>query len=366
MSDTIKIDAAELAREAAWINKGKGAARYVPILQTAQVSTSSEGLRIRRSDYSVWREATVPADGSRDGAVVQVNLAQLAALTKGGKGDAFVTVADTGVTVTNGARTVTLPSAGEVDDFPQWPVFTPGDEPAVMDAATLKRGLTSVGRDDTLPMLTGVRFEDGEMVTTDRFRMSRITYAESGFTALVPREVLDLFTAGKDQVTVEHGNTGVLVHNSTEWVRVSAGNRSAIAPVVDAEFPKYRQLIAGADEGATVFAQFRRTDLLAAFDTRAHQVRLHLRGDGTMQVSTGPATGGDGVARVEQTIAASVSSHDEYLLPFLIAANPAYLASILKGIASDIVEFTASKPARPMVFKAGADYHLLMPVRLPG
>jgi DNA polymerase III sliding clamp (beta) subunit (PCNA family) len=180
--------------------------------------------------------------------------------------------------------------------------------------------------------------------------MSRITYAGDGFTALVPRQVLDLFTVGKEQVSIEHRD---------QQVRVSAGNRSVIARELDAQFPRYQMLIAGADEGATVFAQFRRADLLGAFDTRAHQVRLQFRGDGTMQVSTG-----DDVGKVEQTIAASVSSHDE--LPFQIAANPTYLASILKGIESETVEFTASKPTKPMVFKAGDDYHLLMPVRLPG
>lgn len=367
MADTIKVDAVTLAGHAAWL-KGKSSRYAVPIFATAQVQVVDGGLRIRRTDYNLFSEVIVPADGAQEGViVVQVNAAQLAALTKGGKGDAVVSVDTTGLTVVVGSRTVTLPSAGDVDDFPKWLEFTPADEPAaVMDVATLKRGLTSVGHDDTLPMLTGVRFDDGNMVTTDRFRMSVITYADTGFTTLVQRQTLQPFAKGKGQVTVEHGHTGTETH-STEYVRVTSGDRSIMSPVLEADFPKWRHLMPA---DPPLAALVRRADLLDAVDPRGFQVRLQWRGDGTMVVSTfdrdmmGPSGTS---ASLEQTIAANVTvnPYGGPELPFLVAHNPAFLASILKGIESPNVEITATSPNKPVVYKSGADYHLLMPVRLP-
>lgn len=365
MNDTIKVDAATLAGHAAWIAKGKQRT-YVPVLNTVEVTTTARGLRIRRTDFDVWREVTVASEDSREGdSAVQIDPTKLAALTKGAKGDALVTVDTTGLTIVTGARTVTLPSAAETADFPDWPVFEPGPAPAaVLDIATLKRGLTSVGTDDTLPMLTGVRFDDGHMVTTDRFRMSRIGYAGEGFTALVPGKVLGLFTVGtKESVRVEYGKLAAMANPAEHEmrVRVSAGGREVIAQVLGAEFPKWRHLISGADDSATLLAMFRRADLLAAFDAKGFQVRLEVRGDGTMLVSSRDR---DSNATLEQTIAASAVTENG--LPFTVAVNPVNLAGVLKGIAGDTVELTASTSTRPMVFKAGDDFHLVMPVRLPG
>jgi DNA polymerase III sliding clamp (beta) subunit (PCNA family) len=349
----VKIDASELARAAAWIAKGK-ARTYVPVLNTVQVTTTVDGLRLRRTDFDLFREAIVgPATGHDGDATVLVDPGQLAALTKGGKGDALVTVDTDGVIVVTGARTVHLPAAAvDPGDYPDWPTFQPTTAPAVLDVATLKRGLTSAGNDDTLPMLTGVRFESGQMVTTDRFRLSRITFgADDGFTALVPGNALRLFTVGvKGAVSVEH---------SDGLVRITADGRSVITRVLDAEFPRWQHLIDSADGAATVVAEIRRADLLDAIGAGI-RVHLELRADGTMAVSTRDV---DGAAVVEQTIAATVVADE---LPFTGAVSVHNLTAVLKGIAGDVVTLTASTPLRPIVLKSGDDYHLVMPVKMPG
>jgi len=232
----IKIDAAALAADVAWIAKGKRRPA-APVLGTAQVRITAAGLSLRFTDFDWFREVIVASgDGYESGAAVQVSPAALAGLLKGCKGDAAVTVSAAGVSVGVGSRTLNVPKAAEVEDFPEWPLFESQAEPAVLEAAIIKRGMTSVGTDDTLPMLTHVYFDHGALVTTDRFRLSVIRYAADGFTAMVPAGALKAFTVGvKGDVIVEHGKLASMANPAVNEmrVRVSAGSRSVLQRVGD-------------------------------------------------------------------------------------------------------------------------------------
>jgi DNA polymerase III sliding clamp (beta) subunit (PCNA family) len=241
VKQTFKVDAAELSAATAWIGKAIKNGR-IPILDTMRVDVVAGGLRLRRTDYDLFLEATVSVEGAGDGGgqpTIQVSPVALAALLKGVKGDALVSI-DTGgeytreapdaLSVQTGGRTVTVPGAADPADFPGWPVFEPTSPPAVLDVPTLKRALTSVGTDDTRPALTGVRFEDdGGMVTTDRFRMSQIVHGGQGFTALVPSDALRLFTTGvaKGTVTVEYGKLASMDNPGANEARVRGGGGPA-------------------------------------------------------------------------------------------------------------------------------------------
>ncbi|MCV7174831.1 beta clamp domain-containing protein [Mycolicibacterium sphagni] len=351
----VKVDAAALAAEAAWIAKGAPKRCHVPVLGTVHVSVVDGGLRLRMTDYGMWRETTVPADGAHgDGTAVLVSPQQLAQLTKGAKGDALVSVDSTGVEIVVGARTVKIASVyADLDDFPQWTVFAPatGDTAVVLTPEQLKAGLVSVGRDDTLPMLTGVRFDGDVIASTDRFRLSVVHHGSEGFTGLVPREALGLFTVGKGAATVEHGDKAV---------RISREQRSVIAVELDAQFPKFRQLIPSRDN-VTLVATFRRVDLLGAVAGDA--VQLEFQSGGTLTVS-GYDYRGDGKPLTVQTIAADITESDG--LPFTLRCNATYLRELLKVMTSDVIEFWGTTPTRPMLFTDGGDQFLLMPVRIPG
>lgn len=360
--ETLKIDAATLAADAAWIAKGKAARSYVPVLATTHVTVTSDGLRLRMTDYDMFREVTVPAENGADSDVaVLVDPAKLAAFLKGAKGDALVSVDVDGIEIAIGARTVKISAAaGDIADYPAWLEFGAADS-AVVELALLKRALVSVGKDATLPMLTGVRFEDGSMATTDRFRLTWTTYAAAGFTALIPADVFKPFTVGKGAVSVEFGNVGVDPSPSlpSQWVRVSRDNRSVIGRALDAEFPKWRQLISGPQDNAKVVAEIRRADLLDAL--AGDNVDLELHADAATMTVHGRENHGDVI--VSQTIAADVATDDG--LPFTVRMNTSYLAAALKSLDSDVVTLTATTPVRPVLFTAGETLHLLMPQRIP-
>lgn len=365
MSDTIKIDAAALAADVAWIAKGRRRPA-VPVLGTAQVRITGTGLSLRYTDFDWFREVIVESgDGFDSDVAVQVSPAALAGLLKGCRGDAAVTVSDAGVSVSIGSRTLNAPKAAEVEDFPEWPVFESQAEPAVLEAAIIKRGMTSVGTDDTLPMLTHVYFDHGALVTTDRFRLSVIRYAADGFTAMVPAGVLKAFTVGvKGDVIVEHGKLASMANPAVDEmrVRVSAGSRSVLQRVGDHEFPKYQRLLDIAADNATVYGTVDKDQLLAAMGNvgNSDDVQLEWRTDGTMLVQMRDRWGG---VLSEDTIGVATSANSGG--PLVARYRAAYLESILKGIAAKGITMTAQSATRPMTAKGSEnDYHLLMPIRI--
>lgn len=366
MSDTIKIDAAALAADVAWIAKG-GKRPAVPILGTAQVRVTAAGLSVRHTDYDSFREVIVSSGDGFDGELaVQVNPVALAGLLKGCKGDAAVTVTADSVSVSVGSRTLNVPKAGEVADFPEWPVFEPQTAPAVLDVATIKRGLTSVGTDDTLPMLTHVYFHAGTMVTTDRFRLSVIRFGDDSFTAMVPGAVLKLFTVGiKSDVSVEYGKLASMANPAGHEmrVRVSAGGRSVVQRVGDHDFPKYQLLVDLAAENGQVLGEVNKAELLAAMGNvgKEDSVQLEWRNDGTMLVQLRHGRGGDVLS--EDTISVTGGAEAGIVWPFVARYHGVYLVSILKGIEAESVSLSAQDATHPIAAKGSdSDYHLLMPV----
>lgn len=90
----------------------------IPILATAQVQVTPAGLKLRYTDYDLFREVIIPCDDGFDSdRAVQISPVTLAGLLKGCKGEAAVTVSDAGVTVAVGSRTLSAPAAGDAVDF---------------------------------------------------------------------------------------------------------------------------------------------------------------------------------------------------------------------------------------------------------
>jgi DNA polymerase-3 subunit beta len=232
----------------------------------------------------------------------------------------------------------------------------------------------AAGRDDTLPVLTGIRIElDGEDVTlaaTDRYRLAVRTLrwqpSDPGLqaTALVPARTLaesaKSLTAGAEvTVALASGGTG------EGLLGLTGATRRTTTRLLDGEFPKYRSLLpdsasatATLDTAALTDA-VRRVSLVAS---RTSPVRLSFSGD-TVVLEAG------GLDEAEAAEALPAAFEGEELT---IAFNPAYLLDGLNAIDSDEARLSFTGPTKPAVLtgKAGeetGDYrYLLMPVRLAG
>lgn len=378
----------DFADAVAWVARCLPTRPTVPVLAGVLITGTDEGLTIAGFDYDVSAEVVVPAEIASTGAVL-VSGRLLSEITRALPAKPVeVSVDGTRVLLTCGSAKFSLP-AMPVEDYPALPSLP--EETGVLSADVFGEAVSQVavaaGRDDTLPMLTGIRVEiSGESVVlaaTDRFRLAvrELTWSSSNpgvdAAVLVPARTLaeaaKAVTPGTD-VHLALGAGSAVGEERLLGIR-SSGKRSTTR-LLDTEFPKFRQLLPAEHTAlatvsvAELSEAIKRVALVA---DRGAQVRMEFTA-GLLHLSAGA----DGVGLAEEDLEIDFVGE-----PLTIAFNPTYLTDGLASLHSDRVTFgftTASKPAvlRPAP-DAGVpsgsgpfpamhtDYvYLLMPVRLPG
>jgi DNA polymerase-3 subunit beta len=379
----------DFADAVAWVARNLPTRPTIPVLAGVLLTGTDDGLTISGFDYEVSAEVQVAAEIASPGSVL-VSGRLLSDITRALPAKPVdVSAAGTRVSLTCGSARFSLPTMA-VEDYPTLPALP--DETGVVSAELFAEAIGQVavaaGRDDTLPMLTGIRVEiSGEKVVlaaTDRFRLAvrELTWstasADIEAAVLVPAKTLaEAAKAGADgnEVHLSLGAGSAVGKEGLLGIRTE-GKRSTTR-LLDAEFPKFRQLLptehtAVATIGAAELTEaIKRVALVA---DRGAQVRMEFADD-ALRLSAGA----DDVGRAEEDLPVDFSGE-----PLTIAFNPTYLTDGLGSLHSERVTFGFTTPSRPAVLRpageddgnAGAtgpfpaaqtDYvYLLMPVRLPG
>ena len=359
-----------------------------PVLAGVLITGTEDGLTIAGFDFDVSAEVRVPAEIASPGSVL-VSGRLLSDITRALPGKPVeVGVEGSRVLLSCGSAKFSLP-AMPVEDYPTLPTLP--EETGVLSADVFAEAVGQVavaaGKDDTLPMLTGIRVEiSGDKVVlaaTDLFRLAVReliwTTAVPGVDAavLVPAKTLaeaaKSVTSGSD-VHLALGSGAAVGEERLLGLR--SGGRRSTTRLLDTEFPKFRQLLptehtAIATIGVAELAEaIKRVALVA---DRGAQVRMEFA-DGLVRLSAGA----DGLGMAEEDLPVEFSGE-----PLTIAFNPNYMTDGLASLHSDRVTFGFTTPSKPAVlrpagddadtvgpgpFPAGeTDYvYLLMPVRLPG
>ncbi|MEX2289220.1 MAG: DNA polymerase III subunit beta [Mycobacteriales bacterium] len=294
------------------------------------------------------------------------------------------------VVLTCGPARFTLPTL-PVEDYPTLPAMpgTAGTLGSDVFAAAVAQVALAAGRDDTLPVLTGVRFEIEQdtltLAATDRYRLAvrtlpwRPVDTDVSRTALVPARTLSetarALTAGPE-VTLALSPSGG--SGAEGMIGFEGAGRRTTSRLLEGEFPKYRSLLpsestAVAEVATAPFAEaVKRVALVAA---RNAPVRLGFSADGVVL----EAGGADDAQASEQLECSweSTGAGTPDGEPFSIAFNPQYLLDGLGAVDSDTTTLSFTGPTRPAVLTGKreadatsgtpAEYrYLLMPVRLSG
>ncbi|MBB3601044.1 DNA polymerase-3 subunit beta [Mycolicibacterium sp. BK556] len=378
----------DFADAVAWVARNLPTRPTVPVLAGVLLTGSDEGLTISGFDYEVSAEVRVPAEIASPGSVL-VSGRLLSDITRALPAKPVdVTVEGTRVALTCGSARFSLPTMA-VEDYPALPELP--EETGVISADLFAEAIGQVavaaGRDDTLPMLTGIRVEiSGETVVlaaTDRFRLAvrELTWATSSpsleAAVLVPAKTLS--------EAAKAGTSGAEVHlalgagstvGKEGLLGIRSGGKRSTTRLLDAEFPKFRQLLPAEHTAVATIGVGELTDAIkrvALVADRGAQVRMEF-GDGVLHLSAGA----DDVGRAEEDLAVEFAGE-----PLTIAFNPTYLTDGLGSLHSDRVTFGFTTPSRPAVLRPAngeeqvegtgpfpavqTDYvYLLMPVRLPG
>jgi DNA polymerase III subunit beta len=373
-----RVERDVLAEAVAWAARSLPARPPVPVLAGLMLDASGGRLVLSSFDYEVSARVEIAADVAEPG-VALVSGRLLADISRSLPAKPVEVATDAAkVVVTCGSSRFTLLTL-PVEDYPALPEM-PGASGSLhgdLFAAAVAQVSVAAGRDDTLPVLTGVRVEiEGERITmaaTDRYRLAvrelSWTPEQSGLSAiaLVPARTLSdtaKALAAADKVTLAlAGATG-----GDGLVGFEGGGRRTTSRLLDGEFPKYKSLLPSESasvatvDTATLVESVRRVALVAERNT---PIRLSFgAGELTLEAGTGDE------AQASESLDAALDGDD-----ISIAFNPAYLLDGLGAVDAAHVELRFTAPTRPAVLAgkdspdttAGDDYrYLLMPVRLSG
>jgi DNA polymerase-3 subunit beta len=372
-----RVERDVLADAVAWAARSLPVRPSVPVLAGLLIEAAGDGLQLSTFDYETSARATLSADVSEEGkALVSGRLLADICRSLPAK-PVEMTIDGTRVQLTCGSARFSLQTL-PVDEYPTLPSMPTASGTVQSDlfAHAVSQAVTAAGRDDMLPVLTGVRIEiDGSSISllaTDRFRLSQRELGwdpatpDETLAALVPAKVLadtaKSLTAGS-QVTIALAASG-----SGEGIigfegAAPGGVRRTTTRLLDGEFPKVRSLfpnehqtVAKVDKAALI-ESVKRVSLVAERNTA---VQLAFS-DGVLTLDAGS---GD-EAQASESIEATIDGAD-----ITTGFNPQFLLDGLSAIEEVEVELAFTQASKPVVLSGVTDdgdtgfRYLLMPRRL--
>jgi DNA polymerase III subunit beta len=374
-----RVERDALADAVTWAARSLSSRPTMPVLAGLLLSVEGEQLSISGFDLEASTEVELEVSAAGPGkALVSGRL--LADITKAlPPHPVDVTVDGPRLTIACGAARFTLPTM-PVEDYPTLPSMptTAGTVNSAEFATAVAQVAVAAGRDDTLPMLTGVRLEiDGERLTlaaTDRYRLAvrELTWTPNNPSAdaaqvLVPARTLAdaaKSLAGSEEMSIALSSLGGTGEGIIGFAGTSHGRASrATTRLLDATFPAYRSLLPSewsSTAEVAVSAMVEAVKRVALVADRNAPVRLEFD-DGSLALSAG----GEDEGRAEENL--EVAYEGEAITT---AFNPQFLLDGLGALSSGTARLLFTASSKPVVLRSdadGADYtYLIMPVRLPG
>ena len=373
-----RVERDTLADAVTWAARALPSRPPVPVLAGLLVEADPQGvLRLSSFDYEVSAKVEIAAE-VMDAGTALVSGRLLADISRALPGKPVdVTTDGSRVSVTCGSGRFTLLTM-PVEEYPNLPAMP--DESGVVAGDVFTEAVAQVtiaaSRDETLPILTGVRVEiEGDTLTllaTDRYRLAMRTLTWRPVTpgasavALVRARTLSevakaLGAAGDVTVALSTGG-------ATELIGFEAGGRRTTSLLVDGDYPKVRSLFP--DESPThavvstqaLTEAVRRVALVAERNT---PVRLTFE-DGSLTLEAGQGEDAQASEAVECTLTGEELS---------IAFNPQFLLDGLGALGAPYARLSFTQATKPAVLSGQADVdgdddttyrYLLMPVRMAG
>ena len=371
-----RVERDVLAEAVTWTARTLPTRPPAPVLAAVRLEADASGtIGLASFDYEVSARSEIPADVSEPGTVLVSGrlLAEISRALPSKPVD--VTLEGNKVVLTCGASRFTLLTM-PVEDYPALPAMpeltgtVPGDE---LTHAVAQVSVAA-SRDDTLPLLTGVRVEiEGERITllaTDRYRLAlrELTWtpATPGYSAVALvrartlNDVAKSLGAGGGQV-----NIGLSTGEGIDLIGFEAGGRHTTSQLVDGDYPAVRRLFPDATPIHAVVPTQALIDAakrVALVAERNTPIRLAFS-EGQVVLDAGQ---GDD-AQASEALEAVLVGED-----IQVAFNPQFLLDGLGALGTDFVRMSFTHPNKPVEFTgqesldgedSSAYRYLLVPIR---
>lgn len=369
-----RVERDVLTEAVSWAARSLSPRPPVPVLSGLLLKAEAGTLSLSSFDYEISARLHIPADVAEEGTIL-VSGRLLADICRSLPA-APVDVETDGSKVTLTCRSsrfhlATMP----VNDYPELPALPEisGTVDGDAFAQAVSQVIIASSKDDTLPILTGVKMEiEGDLITllaTDRYRLA---LREIRWNPTTPNISTGALVKAKTLSEVAKtlggaGNINIALSDNRELIGFESGGRRTTSLLVDGDYPKIRSLfpdttpIHATVETHALAEAVRRVSLVAERNT---PVRLMFT-DGQLTLDAG--TGED--AQASENLEATLVGDE-----ITVAFNPHYLSEGLNAFDSKYVRFSFTSAPKPAMLSAQDDIdgerrdeyrYLVMPVRLP-
>ena len=372
-----RVDRDVFADAVAWAARSLPVRPSSPVLAGLLIEANDAGLVLSTFDYETSARATLTADVTDEGkALVSGRLLADICRSLPAK-PVELTLEGPRVSLICGSARFSLQTMPITDypTLPDMPAAT-GTVSSADFAHAVAQTVTAAGRDDMLPVLTGVRIEiDGStmaLLATDRFRLSHreLTWnphsPDVSISALVPAKVLadtaKSLTSGAEisiALSASGAGEGLIGFEGTGL----GGVRRTTTRLLDGEFPKVRSLFPA--EHLTL-ARVNRAELIetvkrvALVAERNTAVQMKFADN---QIVLDAGSGDEAMAT--EAVDAQITGDD-----LTTGFNPQFLLEGLTAIDGEFVDLAFTLATKPVVISgtdvedANSFRYLLMPRRL--
>lgn len=339
------------AEAIAWTAKGLPARPVVPVTAGVVLEVTDGAMVVSGFDFEVLNRIEVPVTDKAPGRLLVSGrlLAEIARALP--PKDVRVTVEGNRLAVRCGSARFNLPLL-HIEDYPAVPELpaTSGTVRGEVFATAVAQVTAAASKDETLPMLTGVRMEiSAEALTlaaTDRYRLAErhIPWTPTGTvpasSVIVPAKTLA--DVAKSLGSASEVMLSLGTDDDAGFLGFSAGGRQTLTRLLDGEFVKFASLwpteVATTVEVdvAEFIAALKRVSLVAQ---RFAPVRLAFS-EGVVQLSAEA----EDESSAEEELEVGVTGE-----PLTIGFNAGYLLDGLTAITTPRATLSFTEPAKPTV-----------------
>jgi DNA polymerase-3 subunit beta len=362
-----------LADGVMWVSRSLSARPIMPVLLGVLIKTDKKGIHLSGYDLETSGKAEVVADVKEEGTVlVSGKLLSDIARALPNKPVTF-SLEGNRVSVISGSAKFALPTLS-VSDYPNLPELPSetGRLSGDLFAEAVSQVAIAAGKDDSLPVLTGVYVEIEEnkliLAATDRYRLAvrelNWDAPRASASALIRARTLN--DAAKSLAGAKSVSVALAAATATErLIGFASEGKVMTSRMLDGTFPPYRHLLPS-ERSATAVVE------VAPFVDSVRRVALVADKTVPLRLAFNP-----GALTLEAGVGDDAQATEEIEIAFdgealSIAFNPTFLLDGLAAVNSPFVEIAFTGGSKPAVLsgKSSADgesdfsyRYLLMPMR---
>jgi DNA polymerase-3 subunit beta len=362
-----------LADGVMWVSRSLSARPIMPVLLGVLIKADKKGIHLSGYDLETSGKAEVTADVKEEGTVlVSGKLLSDIARALPNKPVTF-SLEGNRVSVISGSAKFALPTLS-VSDYPNLPELPSetGRLSGDLFAEAVSQVAVAAGKDDSLPVLTGVYVEIEEnkliLAATDRYRLAvrelNWDAPRASASALIRARTLN--DAAKSLAGAKSVSVALAAATATErLIGFASEGKVMTSRMLDGTFPPYRHLLPS-ERSATAVVE------VAPFVDSVRRVALVADKTVPLRLAFNP-----GELTLEAGVGDDAQATEEIEIAFdgealSIAFNPTFLLDGLAAVNSPFVEIAFTGGSKPAVLsgKSSADgesdfsyRYLLMPMR---